>query len=351
VPEKSAAQNFHVDVAEVGRTLAAMLRGRLAGRPWSEIQRLIRNRHVMVNGNLCCDEGRRLKAGEVVKLLEHPSAPPAREEDVRVVYVDAHLVVVEKPAGVTSVRHEEERHWKESRKNRQPTLEDMLPRILAKRGRGQGGQGGRGGAAMRGKRPADRRGGPQNAPRTAPVRPVHRLDRETSGLMVFARTVPAERHLGTQFRQHTTYRRYVAVVEGSILGERTITARLIRDRGDGRRGTTDDPELGKAAVTHVRPLEALDGFTLVECRLETGRTHQIRIHLSESGHPLCGEKVYRSAPFKKAAPDKSGAPRLVLHAAELGFIHPQTGEEMRFNMPPPADFRVFLDRLRKKRPS
>jgi 23S rRNA pseudouridine1911/1915/1917 synthase len=345
VPEKSAAQNFHVDVAEVGRTLAAMLRGRLAGRPWSEVQRLIRNRHVMVNGNLCCDEGRRLKAGEVVKLLEHPTAPPAREEDVRVVYVDAHVVVVEKPAGVTSVRHEEERHWKESRKNRQPTLEDMLPRILAKRGRSQPPSG------RRGKQPALRRSAPHNVPKTSPVRPVHRLDRETSGLMVFARTVPAERHLGLQFRQHTTYRRYLAVVEGAIEGERTIASRLIRDRGDGRRGSTDEPSLGKPAVTHVRPVESLDGYTLIECRLETGRTHQIRIHLSESGHPLCGEKVYRAAAFKKAATDKSGAPRLVLHAAELGFTHPQTGEEMRFSMPPPADFRGFVDRLRTRKKS
>jgi 23S rRNA pseudouridine1911/1915/1917 synthase len=345
VPEKPAAKNFHVDVAEVGRTLAAMLRGRLTGRPWSEVQRLIRKRHVLVNGNLCCDEGRRLKAGEVVKLLEHPTAPLAREEDVRVVYVDAHLVVVEKPAGVTSVRHEEERHWKESRKNRQPTLEDMLPRILAKRGRSKASSG------RRGVRPGDRRGGPQNAPRTSPVRPVHRLDRETSGLMVFARTVPAERHLGSQFRQHTTYRRYVAVVEGSIDAERTIASRLVRDRGDGRRGSTADPSLGKSAVTHVRPLESLPGYTLVECRLETGRTHQIRIHLSESGHPLCGEKVYRQGAFKKSPPDKSGAPRLALHAAELGFTHPHTGEEMRFTMPPPADFRGFVERLRKKKPS
>jgi 23S rRNA pseudouridine1911/1915/1917 synthase len=345
VPEKPAAKNFHVDVAEVGRTLAAMLRGRLAGRPWSDVQRLIRKRHVLVNGNLCCDEGRRLKAGEVVKLLEHPTAPQAREEDVRIVYVDAHLVVVEKPAGVTSVRHEEERHWKESRKNRQPTLEDMLPRILAKRGRSKAP------TDRRGKVQADRRGGPHGAPRTTPVRPVHRLDRETSGLMVFARTVPAERHLGAQFRQHTTYRRYVAVVEGSIDAERTIATRLVRDRGDGRRGGTLDPSVGKEAVTHVRPLESLAGYTLVECRLETGRTHQIRIHLSEAGHPLCGEKVYRHAAFKKPSPDKSGAPRLALHAAELGFIHPQTGEEMRFTMPPPADFSGYLERLRKKKSS
>mgnify|MGYP003600547986 FL=1 len=338
--KSSNAQVFHVADEEVGKTLAAMLRPRLAGMPWSQVQRLIRKRHVLVNGNLCCDEGRRLKPGEVVKLLEHPTAPQGREEDVRIRYADAHVVVVEKPAGMTSVRHDEERHWKASRKNLQPTLEDLLPRILAKReaktdaGRGAG----------RGRMPA----GAQHARkpiRTTPVRPVHRLDRDTSGLMVFARTVPAERVLGAQFREHTTSRRYLAVAEGAVTAQ-TFDTRLVRDRGDGRRGGTADPEAGKKAITHVRPLESFDGYTLVECRLETGRTHQIRIHLSEAGHPLCGEKVYRHAAFQPPSVDRSGAPRLALHAAELGFEHPHTGEPMRFTMPLPADLQSFLARLR-----
>lgn len=333
MPAKSNDRNFHVDETEVGKTLAAMLRLRLPGTPWSEVQRLVRKRHVMINGNLCCDEGRRLKAAEVVKLLEHPTAPPAREEDVRIRYVDQFLVVVEKPAGVTSVRHEEERNWKQERKNAQPTLEDMLPRILAKLERGGD------------KRPAKARH-QKTQPRTPPMRPVHRLDRETSGLMVFARTVPAERELGRQFREHTTYRRYIAVAEGAV-GAQTITSQLIRDRGDGRRGSTDDPTLGKRAVTHVTPLETIGEYTVIQCRLETGRTHQIRIHLAESGHPLCGEKVYRQPLFKKALPDRSGAPRTALHAAELGFTHPISGEEMKFSMPLPTDLQRFIERLRK----
>lgn len=342
MPEKPASQVFHVVEAEVGKTLAAVLRGRLPDLSWSQVQRYVRNRHVLIHGNVSCDEGRRLKAGEVIKVLPHPTAPPAREEDVKIRYVDELLVVVEKPAGLTSVRHEEERHWKDSRKNAQPTLEDLLPRILAKRAQGD-----------RKPRKADKpwkklRDGDQRAPsRTHPVRPVHRLDRETSGLMVFARTVPAERHLGLQFRAHSTYRRYLAVVEGEVV-EQTISLRLIRDRGDGRRGITDDPTAGKSAVTHVMPVERLGGYTLVECRLETGRTHQIRIHLAEIGHPLCGEKVYRQRLFQPALPDRSGAPRLALHAAELGFEHPATGETMRFSMPPPADLQKFLVRLRKE---
>lgn len=332
MPAKQNDRNFHVDETEVGKTLAAMLRIRLPGTSWSEVQRLVRKRHVMINGNLCSDEGRRLKATEVVKLLEHPTAPPAREEDVRIRYVDQYLVVVEKPAGLTSVRHEEERQWKAERKNVQPTLEDLLPRILAKREKGGD------------KRPPKKRS-LHTQPRTPPMRPVHRLDRETSGLMVFARTVPAERELGRQFREHTTYRRYIAVAEGDV-AEQTIESRLIRDRGDGRRGSTNDQNLGKRAITHVTPLERIGDYTVVQCRLETGRTHQIRIHFAELGHALCGEKVYRQPLFKKATVDRSGAPRTALHAAELGFTHPITGEEMKFAMPLPDDLKIFLERLR-----
>jgi 23S rRNA pseudouridine1911/1915/1917 synthase len=178
------------------------------------------------------------------------------------------------------------------------------------------------------------------------VRAVHRLDRDTSGLLVFARSVTAERHLMQQFRRHTTHRRYLAVVRGNVAAQ-TISTRLVRDRGDGRRGSTRLPEVGKVAVTHVRPVERLGPYTLLECRLETGRTHQIRIHLSERGYPLCGEKVYDQPLFGEATPDESGAPRLALHAAELGFEHPVTGEPMRFEMPLPDDLLAFLEALRK----
>jgi 23S rRNA pseudouridine1911/1915/1917 synthase len=157
--------------------------------------------------------------------------------------------------------------------------------------------------------------------------------------------VKGERNLGEQFRHHTTTRRYLAVVLGAI-GTQTIRSRLVRDRGDGRRGSTTDADVGKIAVTHVRPLERIGNYTLVECRLETGRTHQIRIHLSEHGHPLCGEKVYRKPMRGKIIPDESGAPRVALHAAELGFKHPVTGEEMQFEMPLPDDLERFLKRLR-----
>ena len=324
-----ASQTFRVAPDQAQRTLASLLREWLPGRPWSQVQRLIRKRHVLVSGNLCLDAGRRLQATEIVKLLEYPTAPPAREDDVRIRFLDTDLVIVEKPSGMTSVRHAEERHWSHQRKQIQPTLEDLLPRLIAKKqSRGQRGR--------RGARPG----------KLPPVRPVHRLDRDTSGLMVFARTAQAERHLQQQFRRHTTHRLYLAVVQGDVPA-RTIESRLVRDRGDGRRGGTTLADVGKHAVTHVRPIERFAGYTLVECRLETGRTHQIRIHLAEWGHPLCGETIYHKPLDGKPAVDPSGAPRLALHAAELTLEHPITGEELQFKMPLPGDLATFLDGLRR----
>jgi 23S rRNA pseudouridine1911/1915/1917 synthase len=269
-------------------------------------------------------------------VLESSAAAPPRAADVRVVHLDDDVVVVEKPTGVTTTRHHEEAAWPARRRQVQPTLDELVPdaigRFLATRGR-------HGRAPARG--PAPRR------TRVPPVRAVHRIDRETSGLVVFARNVPASRILAEQFRLHTTHRRYLALVVGRVAA-RTIRSRLVRDRGDGRRGSTSDEE-GKEAITHVAPLEHFgDAFTLVECRLETGRTHQIRIHMAESGHPVCGERVY--AQMRRGTPDDtSRAPRIMLHAAELGFVHPVSGEELRFSSPIPADMRKVIATLREPR--
>jgi 23S rRNA pseudouridine1911/1915/1917 synthase len=177
------------------------------------------------------------------------------------------------------------------------------------------------------------------------LRIVQRLDKETSGLVVFARTVEAERGLGMQFRKHTVTRRYLTVVPGIVTAQ-TIRSVLVPDRGDGRRGSTTMTNTGKEAITHLSVEETLPGYTLVSCRLETGRTHQIRIHLAELGHPVCGESVYNRKAHGEALPDASEAPRLALHAVELGFVHPLTEEAMHWEMPPPDDFRAFVERLR-----
>lgn len=316
----------HVEADAAGRTLAAFLRGR-SGVSWSQVQRMIRGRRVQIHGNVCTDAGRRLRAGDVVKILPVAGPAPPGPHDVRIVHLDAAVVVVEKPPGVTTTRHGEERSWPARRRQVQPTLDELVPAAIAARE----------GSGRRGSRP-----------RTVPVRAVHRIDRETSGLVVFARTVPAERILAEQFRAHTTRRRYLAVCVGRV-GAGTIVTNLVRDRGDGRRGSSGTDE-GKRAVTHVRPIEhfAAD-YTLVECVLETGRTHQIRIHLAESGHPVCGERVY-SAPRGSRAVDASAAPRVMLHAASLGFVHPVSGAELDFESPLPADIRAVIGRLRGAAP-
>ncbi|MCY2969021.1 MAG: RluA family pseudouridine synthase [Planctomycetota bacterium] len=335
------AQIFHVPPELAGQTITSALRHWLAGQSWSDVRGLLRARHIQINGNLCLDEGRRLKEAEVVKILPHSAAAPPSEDDVRIRYIDQHLVVVEKPAGMTTLRHPEERDWPRSRKQLQPTLDEILPRIVEKRERH---------GPSRGSAPGKKgsQGRKQSAPKgpTKRLRPVHRLDRETSGLMVFARTVDAERALGLQFRAHSLDRVYIAVAQGQV-DEQTFESNLVDDRGDGRRGSTHNPKLGKHAVTHVKPMERIGKYTVVECRLETGRTHQIRIHLSEAGHPLCGDKVYRGKFPGPPMADDSGAPRVALHAAELGFDHPITGEHLRHVMPLPRELVELIDRLRE----
>lgn len=320
--QQPAEQIFRVLPRQVNLPIATVLRQWLPDQAWSQIHRLLKTRRVMVSGNLCTDSGRRLTLHDVVKVLPHSAAPPPSEETVRIRYIDEHLVVVEKPSGLTTVRHVEERQWSARRRQVQPTLDELLPRIINKRmHRGKG--------------------------RLPRLRAVHRLDRDTSGLLVFARSAVGERNLNQQFRQHTAHRRYLAIVAG-VVEAQTIESRLLRDRGDGRRGSTTNPTLGKLAVTHVKPLEPLGDYTLVECRLETGRTHQIRIHMAEGGHPVCGEKVYNQPLREAPIPDASGAPRLALHAAELGFQHPVSGQMLQFEMPLPADLAEFLQRLRRR---
>jgi 23S rRNA pseudouridine1911/1915/1917 synthase len=313
---------FTVLAAEAGFTLAKVLRSRLGGPSWNDVRKLIAARRVKIGDAICSDEARRLKEDEVVVLLEHPKPLPrtAHPERLVVRHLDEHVVVVEKPSGVNTVRHPAELEWSESRRELDPTLEDLTQWAVAHQL----------------DRPA------RELPR---LRIVHRLDKETSGLVVFARSVLAERELGMQFRKHTVTRRYLAVVPG-ILSAQTIRSNLVEDRGDGRRGSTQLPGVGKEAVTHVSVEERLQGYTLLSCRLETGRTHQIRIHLSEAGHPVCGDKVYVKKVSGEVFDDKSAAPRLALHATELGFTHPATGAELHWEMPLPGDLQKFVEKLR-----
>jgi 23S rRNA pseudouridine1911/1915/1917 synthase len=312
-----------VSRTEAGRAVADWLCARLS-LPRAAVTKLLHERKVRVAGAPCSNPGWKLRAGQRVEVqLPSSAAAPAvkkqRGPSPIIRHLDDDLIVVDKPAGLTTMRHAEEaaEFGGRARKFLPQTLQDLLPGLIAARTGGKPGQ----------------------------VRAVHRLDKETSGLVVFARTVPAERGLGAQFAQHTVVRRYLALVPGSFKAQ-TVRTFLVRDRGDGRRGSSAVPGVGKEAVTHFEVVEHLPGYTLLSCRLETGRTHQIRIHLAERGHPVCGEQVYNRPVNGEPAPDPSGTPRLFLHATELGFVHPITNEALHWEMPLPADLRGCLDRLR-----
>jgi 23S rRNA pseudouridine1911/1915/1917 synthase len=326
---------FIVGRAEAGRPVGHCLVARLS-LSVPAVRRLLRDGRVRVNGSPCADPQRRLQRGQRVQ-VRLPAAPrqPRKPQPHQpsatathygprpvIRYADEHVVVVEKPAGLTTMRHAEEiaEFGGRARRFLPPTLADLLPDLLAIRENG----------------------------RKSPVRAVHRLDKETSGLVVFARTPEAESHLGRQFRAHAIERQYLAVVRGRPT-EGRIESWLVRDRGDGRRGSSAAPGEGQRAVTHVRVVEELGEYTLIECRLETGRTHQVRIHLGEAGTPLCGERLYDRPPHGKPLPDGSGIGRVALHAALLGFAHPATGERRRWTSPPPKDMADLVKRLRPGR--
>ena len=177
---------------------------------------------------------------------------------------------------------------------------------------------------------------------------VHRLDRGASGVLVFARTWTAKIGLAAQFKQHSPTRQYLALVHGHAASG-TIESHLLADRGDGRRGSSESSPhakvrragKGRRALTHVECLQKLAGASLISCVLETGRTNQIRIHLSEAGHPLLGETTYLRG--FKGRPIQ--AERLMLHAKTLGFVHPVTNQEMSFEAPLPPEFERLIAKL------
>jgi 23S rRNA pseudouridine1911/1915/1917 synthase len=304
VPELQDGEHRIPPAAPV-RRLDRVLRELFPRSSWNALRKLVTTGKVSVDGRTQTDPAASVAGGSTVALrlaTPRPRAEPRLPRD-RLIHADGHLVVVDKPAGVSSVPFEE---------GERDALTDLARALLAER----------------------------EGKLRAPLGVVHRLDRATSGLIVLARTLAAKRELKQQFRFHTVRRRYLAVVSGRI-GARTLHSRLVRDRGDGLRGSSDNPKLGRPATTHVRPKQLLAGATLIECALETGRTHQIRIHLAEAGHPVVGEKVYaRGLPG-----DRLEAPRLMLHAAELGFVHPATGKRLSFTSPMPEDMRELVRRL------
>lgn len=171
---------------------------------------------------------------------------------------------------------------------------------------------------------------------------VHRIDKDTTGLLLICKNDLSHQSLAKQLEEHSITRRYHALVFGKIKEEDgIISAPIGRDEKD-RKKQAISYKHGKEAVTHYKVLERFSDSTLVECRLETGRTHQIRVHMKSIGHPLLGDPVYG---LKNR---KDGISGQALHAMILGFQHPRTGEYMEFSAPYPADFQALLEKLRKK---
>lgn len=303
---------------EHDNTVSSVVRRALSGIPWSKARDLCASGRVQVNGIVVTDSSRRVTEGAVV--LIRPTAQRAATRGVldkeSLLYVDRDVVVVNKPSGTLSIPYEPDDR---------DTLVDTTRALLRRMEK------------ARGKDTYDPELGV-----------VHRLDKDTTGVMMFTRTVAAKRHVAQQFREHSILRRYVALVHGDAR-DATYETTLVRDRGDGLRGSHGvfrrakgpPPPDAQHAVTHVRVVERLRHATLVECQLETGRQHQIRIHLAEAGHMLVGETVYRRDFLAKPIE----APRVMLHARLLGFVHPRKEESMSFSQEPPDDFMELYDSL------
>ncbi len=303
---------------------SAQARGLALSR--TRLRALIEQGEVFVDGRAAIDPARKVAPGARVEV----GAPAAEEAPVAgenipvaIVFEDEHLIVVDKPAGL--VVHPAPGHAS-------GTLVNALIRHCGASLSGIGGV----------KRPGI----------------VHRLDKDTSGLIVVAKTDAAHKGLADLFADHgrtgSLVREYQAIVWGHFDARSgTIDAPLGRHKHHREKVAVVSEERGRHAVTHWRKLEELGPATLIACRLETGRTHQIRVHLSSVGHPLLGDETYgagyktkasRLSTDARAALEKLG--RQALHAATLGFEHPITGEKLLLQSAPPPDFARLVEALR-----
>lgn len=285
--------------------------------PWGKARSWIDSGKVFIDGNCVVDHAFPVKQGQRIELrMSEPKRRPDPTLDPKaVIYFDEHIVIVNKEPGLMTVPHPE------------AADEETLDRL-----------------AIEFLRAKD----PKAKSNRASLGVVHRIDKDTSGLVVFARTHAALKGLSEQFRAHSIERRYLAIVHGRP-SPQSIETRIARDAGEGLRGSVPEGAtnkmgelLGRSAVTHVELVEPLQGASLVACRIETGRTHQIRIHLSEIGHAIVGERVY----IREHKGEAIAARRAMLHAEQLGFIHPGTGQPVAWQEAPPRDFQKVYNSLK-----
>lgn len=302
-------REFIVEQETAGQRIDRFLSGEDTGLSRSALQALVAEGHVQCNGKAVA-KSLKLKAGDTV-LLEIPDAKPieAVPQDIPldIVYEDAHLLVVNKPKGM--VVHP-------APGNPDGTLVNALLYHCAGQLSGIGGA----------------------------IRPgiVHRIDKDTSGLLVVAKTDAAHQALTEQMSVHSIHRVYHAVVYGNLKEDTGfVEAPIGRDPKD-RKKMAVTQQNSKYAYTGWQVLERFGNFTYIACKLKTGRTHQIRVHMASIGHPLAGDAVYGP---KNCIRSLNGQ---CLHAKELGFVHPATGEWMQFDSSLPDWFQDYLSRLRKE---
>ena len=278
-----------------------------AGVTRSRAAALIKQGRVLADGETRCKAGFDVKPGMALEICV-PDAAPARavaqDIDIDVVYQDADLAVVLKPSGM--VAHP-------AAGNPDGTMVNALLKHLDRLS-GIGGE----------------------------IRPgiVHRIDKDTSGLLLVAKNDFSHASLSEQIKAHSVQRAYMAIVQGGMRQESGTVEGPIGRHPTDRKKMAIVPG-GRDAVTHWRVLEPLRGATLLECRLTTGRTHQIRVHMASIGHPLLGDPLY--GPKKMPYPVQGGQ---LLHAFRIGFVHPRTGEEMLFEAPPEKRFLDWQRRLK-----
>ena len=291
-----------------GERLDSFLAARLPGLTRSAAARLIETGQVLVDGKPA-RKSARLAGGETVEVtLPDPEPADTLPQDIPldVVYEDDDVIVVNKPSGL--VVHPAPGHP-------DGTLVNALLHHCGGSLSGVGGE----------------------------LRPgiVHRIDRDTSGLIIAAKNDAAHQALAAQLADHTLARTYEAVAAGSFREDAgTVDAPIGRCLSD-RKKMAVVPN-GKRAVTHWEVLERFPGYTYVRCRLETGRTHQIRVHMAHLGHPIYGDTVYGG---KKPVPGLTGQ---CLHAVGLRFVHPRTGETVELSCPLSGEFQALLEKLRRK---
>ena len=318
---------FVADPAQGPLRVDKFLLDRLSGISRNKIQEAAKGGYIKVDGNVV-KSNYKIKPEEVVT-VEFPE--PQREfelipEDIplEILFEDDHLIVINKPTDM--VVHPGFGNWTGTLVNALIFHFNNLP---------------------------------ENTQHGLP-RPglIHRLDKNTSGVMVIGKTEQAMSHLSAQFAERTSERRYDALVWGRLEESGTIEGHIGRSYKDRKNmDVFPDGDYGKHAVTHYTPLEQLQYLTLIECKLETGRTHQIRTHLKYRGNPLFGDgqyggdKVLKGTNFSKYKQFVENCfrmmPHQALHAKSLGFKHPHSGEWMQFETPRPAVFEELLERWRK----